>query len=324
MGPLLEVKNLSVFVKNGKKRLKVVDDVDFFIEPGETLGIVGESGCGKSMTSSAIMRLIPETLGEIDDHSEILLNGQNLLNLSRKEMCEIRGNKIALIMQDSMAALNPMSKIGTQMVEMLKAHQKISKKEAKRQAVKMLELVGIPDPAARFEDYPHQMSGGMKQRVNIAIALLCSPQLLIADEPTTALDVTVQAQILDLLREMKEKFGTSILFITHDLGVMSEMAERIIVMYAGRIVESCTKDQLFATPLHPYTRGLLGTVIQTKPGEDLESIPGNVAAPGEVTEGCRFCPRCSCAKEICRKEAPPETDINGQKVCCWLYSGKEE
>lgn len=321
---LLEVKNLKTHFFTEDGVVPAVDGVDFSLKPGETLGIVGESGCGKSVTSISILGLVPNPPGKIMD-GQILFEGKDLLKLSESEMHKIRGNDIAMIFQEPMTSLNPVFTIGKQISEAIMLHQKVGKEAARERCIEMLKLVGIPRAEQAVDEYPHQFSGGMRQRAMIAMALSCNPKLLIADEPTTALDVTIQAQIIELMRELKEKLNTAIMLITHDLGVVAEMADHIIVMYAGRVVEEADVVELFEDPKHPYTKGLM----RSKPSLDsnakrLEVIPGSVPNPLDMPEGCPFHPRCSEAMDICKKIKPDLIDIeNGRKVRCWLHQDKE-
>lgn len=321
---LLEVKDLKTYFYIDNKVAKAVDGVSFHIEKGETLALVGESGSGKSITSLSVMRLIPEPPGKIEKGSSIKLDGKELLSLSDKEMTNVRGNDIGMIFQEPMTSLNPVFTIGNQIAEPLMKHKKMKKKEAYVKVVELLKLVGFPRAEEIVHEYPHQLSGGMRQRVMIAMALSCNPKLLIADEPTTALDVTIQAQILDLMVDMKEQFGSSILMITHDLGVVAEVADRVIVMYGGQIVEEAEVKELFTNAKHPYTVGLLEsmpTIDQEK--ERLESIPGMVPPAHAFPEGCRFAPRCKHATEECTKEVPLLVeDEPGHKVRCVLFYGE--
>lgn len=321
---LLEVKDLKTYFYIDNKVAKAVDGVSFHIEKGETLALVGESGSGKSITSLSVMRLIPEPPGKIEKGSSIKLDGKELLSLSDKEMTNVRGNDIGMIFQEPMTSLNPVFTIGNQIAEPLMKHKKMKKKEAYVKVVELLKLVGFPRAEEIVHEYPHQLSGGMRQRVMIAMALSCNPKLLIADEPTTALDVTIQAQILDLMVDMKEEFGSSILMITHDLGVVAEVADRVIVMYGGQIVEEAEVKELFTNAKHPYTVGLLEsmpTIDQEK--ERLESIPGMVPPAHAFPEGCRFAPRCKHATEECTKEVPLLVeDEPGHKVRCVLFYGE--
>lgn len=324
MGKLLEVKNLKTYFYTEDGVVKAVDGVSFHVNEGETLGLVGESGCGKSQTSLSVMRLISHP-GKIVD-GEIYFNGQNLLALSDDEMRKIRGNDISMIFQEPMSSLNPVFTVGYQISESLMLHQGLSKEEARKKAVEMLRLVGIPEPEKRVDEYPHQMSGGMRQRVMIAIALSCNPKLLIADEPTTALDVTIQAQILDLMRDLRRKFNTSIIMITHDLAVIAEMADRVIVMYTGKIVEEAPVRQLFKNPGHPYTQGLINSIPKLHvESERLEAIGGTVPNPLNLPPGCRFANRCKYARDICRQKEPPIIEIeSGHRVACWLHCAADE
>jgi peptide/nickel transport system ATP-binding protein len=321
---LLEVQNLKTYFKKKKQSVPAVDGVDFAIRKGETVALVGESGCGKSMTSLSIMGLVPKPGGEVID-GNIKLDGLDLLQLPEKEMLKIRGKDIAMIFQEPMTALNPVLTIGEQIIEVITYHQKMKRKEAVKRAVELLEMVGFPRAAELLDEYPHRLSGGMRQRVMIAMAMSCSPRLLIADEPTTALDVTIQAQILDLMRGLSKKSDTSILLITHDLGVVSEMADRVIVMYAGQVVEEAPIDELFNNPLHPYTSGLIDSVPSIEgPIEKLKSIPGQVPSPEEFSLGCRFAPRCSKAFGRCFEEQPAlERKGEDQSVRCFLYDQQE-
>ena len=322
---LLEVKDLQVDFLRGKGRLTAIHDVNFNVEKGKTLGIVGESGCGKSVTATAILRLLPKFTSDIPK-GNILFEGKDLLKMSDKEIREVRGNRISMIFQDPMTALNPVYTIGDQMVELYRAHQQISRKDALDKSRQMLEKVGIPSAAQRIKEFPHQLSGGMRQRVMIAMALSCNPALLIADEPTTALDVTIQAQILDLMAELQEEFHTAIMMITHDMGVIAEMADRVMVMYAGEAVEYGTLAQIFDHPHHPYTQGLLRSI--PRPNEDTEllyTIEGTVPGLDNMPKGCRFGNRCSQCRAICREKAPQLVELeNGGKVRCWNYADGAE
>jgi len=325
--PLLEVKNLKTYFYTEDGVVKAVDGVDFEVYPGEVLGLVGESGCGKSVTSFSIMRLISQP-GKIVE-GEIIFDGQDLGKLTEAEMTHVRGNRISMIFQQPQTALNPVFKVGDQITEVLNIHQDFSKDIGRKHAIDLLSMVGIPDPQKRAEAYPHELSGGMAQRVMIAMALACVPELLIADEPTTALDVTIQAQILDLMRDLRNKVGASVILITHDLGVIAEMAERVAVMYAGRIVEQADVKNLFANPLHPYTQGLMGSIpILGRIKERLEVIPGIVPNLINLPPGCRFAPRCKARLEhqlqICA-EVEPDLISNSSEhlVRCWLYQDRE-
>ena len=318
---LLDVRGLKTYFYTEDGVVPAVDGVDFSINKGETLGIVGESGCGKSVTSLSIMRLIPDPPGKVVD-GEILFEGSDLLKKSEAEMRKIRGNEISMIFQEPMTSLNPVFTIGNQIMEAIMLHQKLDKTAARKKAIEMLHLVGIPSPERRVDEYPHQLSGGMRQRVMIAMALSCNPRLLIADEPTTALDVTIQAQILDLMRHLRDEFGTSIMLITHDLGVIAELAERVVVMYAGKIVERADVKSLFGDPMHPYTLGLLGSIPKLTEQQDrLQVIDGVVPDPAFMPKGCRFHPRCQEAREICKVEEPELIHHKpGHEVACWKYT----
>jgi oligopeptide/dipeptide ABC transporter ATP-binding protein len=325
--PLLEVKNLKTYFYTEDGVVRAVDGVDFHVNPGEVLGIVGESGCGKSVTSLSIMRLI-SVPGKIVE-GEILFDGKDLVQASEEDMMQVRGNRISMIFQQPQSALNPVFKAGDQISEVLNIHQDFGKEAGKKRAVELLKLVGIPEPESRAESFPHELSGGMAQRVMIAMALACVPDLLIADEPTTALDVTIQAQILDLMRDMKNQLGSAMILITHDLGVIAEMANRVAVMYAGEIVEQSPVAALFDTPLHPYTQGLIGSIpVLGEIRERLEVIPGSVPNLVNLPTGCRFAPRCKARVEynlaICTDNRPELIELSeGHKVRCWLYQDAE-
>ncbi|GED71298.1 dipeptide/oligopeptide/nickel ABC transporter ATP-binding protein [Brevibacillus reuszeri] len=315
---LLEVKQLRISFQTETGTANVVNGIDLTVYPKETLGIVGESGCGKSVTSLAIMGLIPTPPGKVQE-GEIWFNGCNLLAQKKGALRKIRGNEISMIFQEPMSSLDPAFTIGSQITEAITFHEKASAAEVKSRSIELLRLVGIPNPEQRYKEYPHQISGGMRQRVMIAIALACTPKLLIADEPTTALDVTVQAQILELMNDIRERLHTAILLITHDLGVVAEMCDRVVVMYAGEIVEEATTELLFDRTAHPYTEGLLNSMPKLDgPKTRLTSIEGNVPSPTEMPTGCRFCPRCSYATEICWEASPQLVEIEvGHKVRCW-------
>jgi len=325
--PLLEVKGLKTYFYTEDGVVRAVDGVDLEVYPGEVLGLVGESGCGKSVTSLSIMRLISKP-GRVDA-GEILLNGENLLDFPEEEMIKVRGNRISMIFQQPQTALNPVFKIGDQLAEVLGVHQDMGRDAGWKRAVALLKMVGVPDPERRVEAYPHELSGGMAQRVMIAMALACVPELLIADEPTTALDVTIQAQILDLMRDMRKEMGTSVILITHDLGVVAEMAERVAVMYAGEIVEQTDVNSLFDEPMHPYTQGLIGSIpVLGEIKERLEVIPGSVPNLVNLPPGCRFAPRCQArfkyGLNICTEVKPDLQEIKpGHQVRCWLYQNTE-
>lgn len=321
---LLKVDTLSTWFYTDDGIVKAVNDVSFSLNKGHTLGIVGESGCGKSITSLSVMRLIDSPPGKIVG-GKIVFKGEDLLAKSEEEMRRVRGKRIAMIFQEPMTSLNPVYTVGRQIEEALLIHESMTKKEAKRRALEMLRLVRIPLPEKRFDEYPHQLSGGMRQRVMIAIALACSPELLICDEPTTALDVTIQAQILALIDELKEKTGTSVIMITHDLGVISEIADEVLIMYAGEIVEYAPKTQLFQNPLHPYTQGLIACVPKLSRDSDrLQTIEGTVPSFDDMPAGCTFWPRCPFAESICKEKKPPLIDCGNRTVRCHRYAGKEE
>ncbi|MBW1712980.1 MAG: ABC transporter ATP-binding protein [Deltaproteobacteria bacterium] len=326
-GSLIAVKELKTYFYTDEGVARAVDNVTLEIYPGETLGLVGESGSGKSVTALSIMGLIPSPPGKIES-GEIIFQGRDLLDLPEKVMKTIRGNRISMIFQEPMTSLNPVFRVGHQIAEAIALHQDVSKQEAWEKSVEMLNLVGIPSPRDRAKNYPHQLSGGMRQRVMIAMALSCHPALMIADEPTTALDVTIQAQILDLMNRLKEDVGTSILLITHDLGVVAEMAQRVSVMYAGVVVESAAVKTLFGQPLHPYTRGLLNSIprVDKHAGRQrrLHAIPGIVPSLLDLPVGCRFLDRCDKAIGKCRQEGEPELVEVAENhfVRCWLHSGR--
>ncbi|MEK4666252.1 ABC transporter ATP-binding protein [Niallia sp. FSL R7-0271] len=319
---ILEVDKLQTAFKTDKGEVISVEEVTFQLEPGETIGIVGESGCGKSVTSLSIMRLLG-THGFIKKGS-VKLNGKDLTQISEADMRKVRGNEISMIFQEPMTSLNPVFTIGNQMVELIRLHMEYNAKEAKSYAVEMLQKVGIPRAEVIIDEYPHALSGGMRQRVMIAMALSCKPKLLIADEPTTALDVTIQAQILELMKSLKKESNTSIMMITHDLGVIAEMADKVIVMYAGQVVEEADVFTLFDEPKHPYTKGLIDSIphLEYDSDEKLYSIPGSVPTLQQMPKGCRFHTRCPYAMEKCIAERPPHVEVDGKsehKVRCWLY-----
>jgi oligopeptide/dipeptide ABC transporter ATP-binding protein len=326
--PLLEVKNLKTHFFTEDGVVHAVDGVDFNVYPGEILGLVGESGCGKSVTSLSVMRLVSPP-GKILE-GEMLLDGTDLRKLSEEEMMKVRGNRISMIFQQPQTALNPVFRVGDQIAEVLSIHQDFGKEAGRKRAVELLKMVGIPEAERRAESFPHELSGGMAQRVMIAMALACVPELLIADEPTTALDVTIQAQILDLILDMREKMGTSVILITHDLGVIAELAERVAVMYAGEIVEQAESEELFDHPLHPYTQGLIGSIpILGKIKEKLDVIPGSVPNLIDPPPACRFAPRCASRVQyglkICTEVKPDLIEVRqGHTVRCWLYENDEE
>jgi len=324
---MLRVRDLRTHFYTHDGLVPAVDGVSFNIKKGETLCVVGESGCGKSVTAMSILKLVPTPPGKYVS-GEILFKGDDLLKKSDEEMRMIRGNDIAMIFQEPMTSLNPVFTVGNQICETVMLHQQLNKKEAMEVAVGMLRKVGIPLPEKRVREYPHQLSGGMRQRIMIAMALSCNPMLLIADEPTTALDVTIQAQILDLMRKMKEETGSSIMFITHDLGVVAEMADRVVVMYAGKIVEEGTSAEIFNNSKHPYTSGLLKSIprLESKRKEDLHVIKGMVPSMYNLPNGCKFNPRCEYTMNICRYKEPPLKiiDNNEERKCaCWLLDKEE-
>lgn len=316
---LLEVKNLKTYFKTEDGVVPSVNGVSFSVEKGETLAIVGESGCGKSVTSLSIMGLIAPP-GEVVG-GEILFEGKNLLALSKKELRMLRGNKLSMIFQEPMTSLNPVFTIGNQLGEVFCLHQKLDKQQARLKSIEMLERVGIPRADKVVDSFPHQLSGGMRQRVMIAMALACNPALLIADEPTTALDVTIQAQILELLKELNKQYQTGVILITHDLGVVAEMADRVVVMYAGEVVEEANVFELFAQPKHPYTRGLLGSLPKLdEQREELDSIPGSVPNPLDMPGGCAFHPRCPAATEQCKTMKPSLNEVAPNHLARCFYA----
>lgn len=321
MKHLLEIENLQVTFKTYGGEVQAVRGVSFHVDHGETVAVVGESGCGKSVTAQAIMGLIPHPPGKITGGT-IMFNGKDITKLSRKELLEIRGSEIGMVFQDPMTALNPTMKVGKQITEGLIQHQGATSEEARNRAIELLRLVGIPDPEKRVNQYPHEFSGGMRQRVVIAIALACNPKLLIADEPTTALDVTIQAQILDLLKELQEKTNLSIIMITHDLGVVAEIAQRAVVMYAGIVVETGSVIDVFTNPKHPYTWGLMKSLPQINGATKERLIPIEGAPPDlfNPPKGCPFAARCDFAMEICAQQMPEEREFDkGHKTVCWLH-----
>jgi peptide/nickel transport system ATP-binding protein/oligopeptide transport system ATP-binding protein len=321
---LLEIRDLHTYFFTARGIVKAVNGLDLKINRRETVSLVGESGCGKSVTALSIMGLIPQPPGRIVE-GQILFDGKDLTEVSDEEMRRIRGNSISMIFQEPMTSLNPVFRVGAQIAEVIQLHQGLSKHAALNRAVEMLAKVGIPDPDVRIREYPYQMSGGMRQRVMIAMALACNPKMVIADEPTTALDVTIQAQTLELMSNLKEEFGTSILLITHDLGVVAEMTQFVAVMYAGEIVESTDVVELFSHPMHPYTIGLMASIPQIDapiPADrKLEVIPGVVPSLMDLPPGCSFRERCSRAFDRCQREDPPLIDVKpGHQVRCWLYA----
>lgn len=317
--PLLDVQDLQTFFHTENGTVRAVDGVSFKVNKGEIVAIVGESGCGKSVTSFSIIDLISPP-GKIEG-GKVLFEGQDLTKFSKRQMRNIRGNEISMIFQEPLTSLNPVFTVGHQISEAILLHQKISKVEARKRSIDMLKRVGIPRAEQVYSSYPHSLSGGMRQRAMIAMALSCNPKLLIADEPTTALDVTIQAQILYILKELSDSFNTAIILITHDLGVVAELVDRVIVMYAGQVVEERDVYNLFAEPMHPYTKGLLNSTPRIQDLKDkLESIEGTVPTPEEMPKGCRFNPRCPYVMDICREKDPELTQLDsGEQVRCWLY-----
>lgn len=320
---LLEVKNLKTSFKTLRGMVTAIDGVSFNIDKDEMVAIIGESGCGKSVTSQSIMRLYPETDKSVEYEGEVLFNGEDILHIPFKEMAKHRGNDIAMIFQDALASLNPVFTVGDQIIEALRIHKKITKKEARKEAIKLLEQTGIPDAAKRVDAYPHELSGGMRQRAMIALALSCRPQILIADEPTTALDVTIQAQIMEMIVNLNKEYGMGIILITHDLGVVAQHCKRAMVMYLGQIVEEGDVETMFKHPMHPYTKGLIKSVPTTKTDKDkpLYTINGVVPKLSEAGDGCRFCDRCEHATERCFHECPTLKAVGeeGHNVRCFLY-----
>lgn len=321
MTPLLEVSDLNIGFKSDFEKVNVVDGISFHVNPGEILGLVGESGCGKSVTSMSLLRLLGK---QAEVTGDLRFNNRDLLQLSEREMRHNRGNDMAMIFQEPMTSLNPLHTVGKQIGEPLVRHKKMSKAKVKSEVISLLKEVGIPRSEEIYAEYPHQLSGGMRQRVMIAMAIACNPKLIIADEPTTALDVTIQAQILKLLKKIRNEHGSSILLITHDLGVVAEMCDRVLVMYAGQIVEEADVRTLFQQPKHPYTIGLLKSVPDlTTNKERLEPIPGNVPIMKNMPQGCRFAPRCGQVMDICKQSPPMQMEQN-HHCRCWLYAEREE
>jgi peptide/nickel transport system ATP-binding protein len=325
MGKLLEIRDLQTSFNTDGGKVRAVDHVSLTINEGEVVGLVGESGCGKTAVSLSILQLLPTPPASIDG-GEIIFNGRNLLDLKQEELRRIRGNEIAMIFQEPMTSLNPVFTIGNQLMEAIQLHQGLSGTDLRDRAVEMLKLVGIPRAEEVLDEYPHRFSGGMRQRAMIAMALSCNPKLLIADEPTTALDVTIQAQILELMKELSDRIGTAILFITHDLSVIAEMADRVAVMYAGKVVEEADVTTLFHNPQHPYTKGLINSRPTIEGSRDrLEFIPGNVPNPLDMPGGCPFHPRCGDAMPVCRETMPGVTTLGeGHSVRCWLHETTPE
>ncbi len=324
---LLEVTDLRTYFHTDAGTARAVDGVSFRVEEGETVGIVGESGCGKTVTSLSVLGLVPRPPGEIMPGSSIRFDGRELVGAPERRLRRIRGNDVSMIFQEPMTSLNPVFTVGSQIHEALRLHRGMGKREARDEAVRLLREVGIPEPVQRVDEYPHQLSGGMRQRVMIAMALSCEPRLLIADEPTTALDVTIQAQILELLADIRERRGMAVLLITHDLGVVAEVADRVVVMYAGQVVETGTVEEIFTEPRHPYTRGLLASLPHLDAGGGrLSPIPGVVPSPTDWPPACRFHDRCPHAWERCRTEPPPLLEVPGREgrgARCWLVEEPE-
>jgi peptide/nickel transport system ATP-binding protein/oligopeptide transport system ATP-binding protein len=319
---ILEVKNLKTYFYQDGAVIKAVDDVSFSVKAGKTLGIVGESGCGKSITSLSILSLVEGPAGKIEG-GRILFHDENLLEKSEREMEGIRGGKIAMIFQEPMTSLNPVYTIGYQIIEAIRLHQAVSAADARKEAIEILRRVKIPLPEKRIDEYPHQLSGGMRQRAMIAMALSCRPELLICDEPTTALDVTIQAQILHLIRDLQKEIGAAVIMITHDMGVIAETADEVMVMYAGKVVEYADADALFERPLHPYTEGLLACIPPIDTDRDsLPVIPGMVPGNSDMPAGCTFSPRCAYAEDICRRSMPELSGEDGRQVRCFRYGGE--
>ncbi len=323
MEKLLEVKNLITSFRTKDGTYPAVNGVSFELNSGETLAIVGESGCGKSVTSLSIMKLLPDRISEIAPESEILYKGKDISKYTNKEMSRLRGNEISMVFQDSLTSLNPTMTIMSQMIEPFMVHQGMKKKEAMEHVVEMLRKVGIPNPEVRAKQYPHELSGGMRQRVIIAMALSCNPAVLICDEPTTALDVTIQAQILKMINELKKDLNTGVILITHDMGVVAEMADRIMVMYGGNAVEEADCYTMFTDPKHPYTKGLLASIPKINDDSRLSTIEGSVPSLKNMPKGCRFCDRCTHCTDRCRKENPPYYKVGNSKVRCFLYENAE-
>jgi oligopeptide transport system ATP-binding protein len=318
---ILEVNNLQVSFHTYAGEVKAVRGVDFYLNKGETLALVGESGCGKTVTAKAIMRLLKTPPAEIKKDSEIIFNGEDVLNMDKKRLSSFRGEDISMIFQDPMTSLNPTMNVGNQIMESLRIHRKLNKKEARKEAIRLLKLVNIPNAEERIKSFPHELSGGMRQRVMIAIALSCNPNVLIADEPTTALDVTIQAQIIDLLKQLRDELGTSIILVTHDLGVVANFADRIQVMYAGQVVEKGTREEIFYESMHPYTWSLLSSVprLDTESKEELYALGGTPPDLILPLEGCPFSSRCEHCMEICLERKPEETQLSAtHSLSCWL------
>ena len=322
MPPLLQVRDLETHLFTVEGVVKAVDGLSFDLDANETLALVGESGCGKSMTALSLMGLVPDPPGRIVG-GQVVLSGRDLLQLSEREMQDVRGNEISMVLQEPMTSLNPVFTVGDQIVESVRAHRRVSRRQARERAVELLDLVRIPDPRGRFDDYPHRLSGGMRQRVMIAMALACEPDVLVADEPTTALDVTIQAQVLELLRDLQGEFGMGVILITHDLGVVAGIADRVVVMYTGRKVEEAPVDDIFAAPLHPYTQGLLGSLPRAGREERLREIPGVIPSLIDMAPGCSFAPRCAKVMARCREEQPGHT-VAGERRMVSCFAAEEE
>ena len=323
---ILEVENLSVSFNTYAGEVKAVRGVSFNLAPGETLAFVGESGCGKSVTAKSLLRLLKPPFAVIKEGSKITCDGKDVLALNKKELCAFRGDEISMIFQDPMTSLNPTMTVGKQIMESLRIHRHMNKKEAREEAIKMLKMVNIPSPEKRIDSYPHEMSGGMRQRVMIAMALACNPKVLIADEPTTALDVTIQAQILELMNDLRHKLGMSIIMITHDLGVVAQMCEKIAVMYAGHIVEYGTTDEIFYNPQHEYTKGLINSIpkLNAEEKERLVPIEGQPVDLLNPPAGCPFAPRCKSCMKVCLNKMPPRTELSDTHYTyCWLRQKEE-
>lgn len=322
---ILEVKNLRTYFYTEEGVVHGVDNLNYQLREKETLAIVGESGCGKSVSALSLLRIIQSPPGKIEEGSEIWFNGKDLLKLSEKEMQSIRGNEISMIFQEPMTSLNPVMTVGQQIYQILHFHQKMNKKEARKRIVEMLRFVGIPSPELVADQYPHQLSGGMRQRVMIAMALSCNPRVLVADEPTTALDVTIQAQILKLMADLRERFGTSIVLITHDMGIVAEMADNVLVMYAGQAIEYAGVKEIFADPKHPYTQGLLKSIPKLHEEVDrLYAIKGSVPSAVNFPKGCRFAPRCEKCMDRCKEQEPLFYELaDGRRVRCHMYAEQE-
>lgn len=318
---LLEVKNLKTYFYTEEGAVQAVDGVDFVIKKGETLGVIGESGCGKSVTALSIIQLVPSPPGKIIE-GEVWFEGEDLLKKSPSEIRKIRGNDISMIFQEPMTSLNPVYTIGNQIIETFILHQKLNKEKARNKAIEMLKLTGMPSPEKRIDEYPHQLSGGMRQRAMIAMSLSCRPKLLIADEPTTALDVTIEAQILELVKKLREEIGMAVMMITHDLGVIAEVADEVVVVYAGKAVEYADVKTIFKDPKHPYTQALYNSIPRLTDSQKrrLEVISGIVPNPLELPSGCRFHPRCKFAKSLCKEEPKLEEVSNNHKVRCFMYN----